>query len=185
MNILIIVKTLLIIVQVVLIGRFHFELAKLNAFIEPVSSIRKITNPLVLPMKRWMPFPWAKRFAAIKVAYLITLVGLLVFTGKLGIVNIFVIPLVLLFSTWVAFLKYGMILFVIMSWVTMFAGGSGAHPMIRKSYYLLQETFRPLLQPIQRVLPDFGGIDFSPIIFFFGLMFVEQWVFRLFSLVGA
>lgn len=181
------IKTILILIQVVLIARFHLEISRLNAHIEPISSLRKLTNPLVLPMKRLMPVPWAQKFAAIKVAYLLTLILLIASIGMYGgpIIVAFWLALVRLLLTWVAFLKYGMILFVIMSWVTVFAGGSSAHPLIARTTYVLNGLFQPLLQPIQRVLPGLGGLDLSPLVFFFALLFVEGIIYQLINATGG
>lgn len=181
-----IIKALLTIIQLLFIARFHFEFAKVNGFIEPVNSIRKITNLLVLPAKRLIPLPWAKKFAAIMVAYLLSVMILLSLIGlQEGAMMVsFWIAFIRLALTWIAFLKYGMILFVLMSWVLMFAGGSSSNPLLTRAAYLLEKTFQPLLQPIQRIIPSFGGLDFSPIAFFFGLMFIEGWVYQ-FANVGV
>lgn len=181
-----IIKALLTIIQLLFIARFHFEFAKVNGFIEPVNSIRKITNPFVLPTKRLIPLAGAKKFAAIIVAYLLSVLILLIFIGlQEGAITVaFRVAFIRLALMWIAFLKYGMILFVIMSWILMFAGSSSSSPLLARTAYLLEKTFQPLLQPIQRIIPSFGGLDFSPIAFFFGLMFIEGWIIQ-FANVGV
>ena len=37
----------------------------------------------------------------------------------------------------------------------------------------------PVLGPIRRLLPNFGGIDFSPIVAIIALIFIEKVIFRL------
>lgn len=132
-------------------------------------------------MKKILPNYWTKLFSSILVAYLLSILIIFIWAMTKGAdaTGIFWVVFVVLLSTWVMFLKYGMILFVIMSWVTMFAGGANAHPFITKIAYLLERIFQPLLRPIQRLIPGFGGIDFSPIVFFIGLMFIEQLIVSL------
>ena len=73
---------------------------------------------------------------------------------------------------------------VIMSWLIGFNVINGANPYVRQIGYALHRLTEPLLGPIRRRLPDLGGIDISPIILIFALMFLEQaliwWVFPLF-----
>lgn len=42
---------------------------------------------------------------------------------------------------------------------------------IRSWVYRLTE---PMLEPIRRVLPQSGGIDFSPMVLLFGLLFLQR-----------
>ena len=70
---------------------------------------------------------------------------------------------------------------VIMSWLIGFNVINGANPYVRQISYALHRLTEPLLGPIRRMLPDLGGIDISPIILIFALMFLEKaliwWVF--------
>jgi YggT family protein len=72
---------------------------------------------------------------------------------------------------------------VIMSWLIGFNVINGSNPYVRQISYALHRLTEPLLGPIRRMLPDLGGIDISPIILIFALMFLERaliwWVFPL------
>jgi YggT family protein len=72
---------------------------------------------------------------------------------------------------------------VIMSWLIGFNVINGANPYVRQISYALHRLTEPLLGPIRRFLPDLGGIDISPIILIFALLFLEKaliwWVFPL------
>lgn len=160
------IKYLLMLVQVVLIARFHLELSKVNALVEPISTIRKITNPLVMPVKRMLPMLWAKKAAALIVAVLITVVLVFVFFPQLGLVNSAVTSVVFFISTWITFLQYGMFIYVIGSWIQV--------PALQRANYLLHGVFQPMLRPIQQILPSLGGLDFSPIVFLLLLSFASS-----------
>ncbi len=157
------IKILLILVQLLFILRFHFELSKINGFIEPVNTIRKITNPLVLPIKQLIPWQPAKKIAAIIVAFLVGVFVLLAFS-KASLLYTLLISVIYLVDTWIMFLQYGMFLFVIGSWIQI--------PALQRINALLYQLFEPMLRPIRRVIPSFGGLDFSPIIFLFALSFL-------------
>jgi YggT family protein len=72
---------------------------------------------------------------------------------------------------------------VIMSWLIAFNVINSSNPYVRQIGYALHRLTEPLLGPIRRMLPDLGGLDISPIILIFALMFLERaliwWVFPL------
>ncbi len=170
------IKTLLILIQLLFILRFHFELSKMNGFIEPVNTIRRITNPLVLPIKQLIPWQPMKKSAAIIVAFLIgtaIVFALNVFAlSRHGLANAILVELFFLVDTWIMFLQYGMFLFVIGSWIQI--------PALQRINTLLYQLFEPMLGPIRRFIPSFGGLDFSPIIFLFALSFIGNAFANLF-----
>lgn len=168
------IKMLLILLQVLFIVRFHLEISTVNAHMEPANTIRKITNPFVMPIKRLIPFAWAKKFAAIKIAYLIAVVILFIFASNMGVINIFIQSLLWLVRSWLTFLQYGIFLYVIGSWIQV--------PSLQRWNYFLHHLFEPVLRPIRNIVPTFGGIDISPMILLFGLAFAANWFF---SVVGG
>ncbi len=64
---------------------------------------------------------------------------------------------------------------VLLSWIQV-----DPHNQLVQIIYQLTE---PLLAPIRRVLPQTGGMDFSPIVAFIGLIVVEQIIITLLSSV--
>lgn len=53
---------------------------------------------------------------------------------------------------------------VILSWLVAFNVLNIQQPFVRSIYQVLDRITRPLYRPIRKILPDFGGLDFSPII---------------------
>lgn len=53
---------------------------------------------------------------------------------------------------------------VILSWLIAFNVLNIQQPFVRAIYQALDTITRPLYRPIRKILPDFGGLDFSPII---------------------
>ena len=69
---------------------------------------------------------------------------------------------------------------VIISWLIAFNVISIDHPITRKILRFLGRATDPVMKPVQRFIPSIGGIDLSPIIVIFGLMFLQSVVIRLF-----
>lgn len=167
------IQTILIAVQLLFITRFHLELSNVNGYTEPVNTIRKITNPFVMPFKQFIPLAWAKKFAAILVAFILTFLIFVVVFGFNNLMTLFFSALFSLLKGWITFLQYGMFLFIIGSWLRV--------PVLQGINQLLYALFEPILRPFRQFIPSFGGIDFSPILFFMLLSFVSSTLSQLFG----
>jgi YggT family protein len=55
---------------------------------------------------------------------------------------------------------------VILSWIRL----DPEHPIVR----VVDTLTEPVLAPIRKILPDFGGIDFSPMLLLFALRFLRS-----------
>jgi YggT family protein len=76
---------------------------------------------------------------------------------------------------------YAVIASVIMSWLVQFGVINRSSPFVSQVGDFLYKLTEPALRPIRNALPDFGGIDISPIILIIGIEFVRRvlssWVF--------
>ena len=63
---------------------------------------------------------------------------------------------------------YSLVVFaaVIVSWFQL--------PPNQPTVNVLKRLTEPLLDPIRRILPDMGGLDFSPLVLLFGLRLVRD-----------
>jgi YggT family protein len=52
----------------------------------------------------------------------------------------------------------------ILSWLVAFNVINTTNHFIRQLLYALDRMTRPLYRPIRRILPDFGGLDLSPLV---------------------
>lgn len=52
----------------------------------------------------------------------------------------------------------------ILSWLVAFNVINTHNDFVRSFLHALDRLTRPLYRPIRKLLPDFGGIDFSPIV---------------------
>ncbi len=146
--------------------RFALQVVRAE-FHNPLSQfIIRITNPLVLPLRRvvpgWRGFDLATFVAvllleALTIVILFTLVGLrlpdpLVFLKLLALRTL---------SDTVKLYFYAIIIVVIFSWI----GQGNYNPAITA----LSRVTEPVLRPVRRILPTIGGLDLSPLIVLIGL----------------
>jgi YggT family protein len=61
-------------------------------------------------------------------------------------------------------LTYVIIAQAILSWLVAFNVINTSNDFMRSFLGALDRMTEPLYRPIRRILPDFGGIDFSPIV---------------------
>ena len=53
---------------------------------------------------------------------------------------------------------------VIVSWLVAFNVLNLQQPFVRAVYTGMERLTAPLYRPIRKIMPDFGGLDFSPIV---------------------
>lgn len=61
---------------------------------------------------------------------------------------------------------------VLISWLPV----DPHHPAVR----VLRDLTEPVLAPLRRALPSVPGLDYSPVVAFFVIVFLQQMVVRLF-----
>lgn len=62
----------------------------------------------------------------------------------------------------------------ILSWLIAFNVVNMTSPFVRSVATALDRLTAPLYRPIRRFLPDFGGIDFSPLVVLLLIMVVQK-----------
>jgi YggT family protein len=157
------VQTFLSLYLLAMLLRFLLQVVKAD-FYNPISQfLVKITNPLVIPMRRILPGYGGIDLASLLLSIILQLAGIvaLLLLNGLGLPNI---GLLLLWSVLgvvgllVNIYFFALLGMIILSWV---APGS-RHPAI----YLLYQITEPVMAPFRQALPAMGGLDFSPILVF-------------------
>ena len=75
------------------------------------------------------------------------------------IVSLFaVIDLLLSVVMWIIIIQ------AILSWLIAFNVINTYNEGVRRFLYALDRLTQPMYRPIRRILPDFGGLDFSPMV---------------------
>lgn len=143
--------------------RFLLQVVRAD-FYNPLSQfLARITNPLVLPLRRVIPSVGGLDLSTLLIALLLqiaAIVALLALNGMgpPGILRLIVWSLLGLAGLVVNIYFFALLAMIILSWV---APGS-RHPAL----LLLFQLTEPVMAPVRRLLPNMGGIDFSPILLF-------------------
>jgi len=69
-----------------------------------------------------------------------------------------IVDFLLTVLTWIIVIQ------AILSWLVAFNVINTHSDFIRSFLYALDRITAPLYRPVRRILPDFGGLDFSPIV---------------------
>jgi YggT family protein len=148
---------------IILIMRVWLQWVKAD-FYNPLSQfIVKVSNPLVVPVRRIVPGFGGIDLATILIAYAIATLKfftLAAITGQsLGVLAFYIGLLVLLKQA--GFLLFMiMIIMAVMSWVVQ-----GYNPTLAVFHQLTE----PFLNPIRRIIPNLGGLDLSMIVAFLAM----------------
>lgn len=160
--------TLINVYSFVVILRAWFQFSRVD-FYNPLSqSIVKFTQPILAPMQKMLP-----TFKGINTAALVLCI--LLGTAKYPLINLLgseqiaAAPLTYVFIGLLHSLRtlgetiiYVLFIQAILSWFNR-----GQNPL----QYTLYQLTEPLLNPIRRILPNTGMIDFSPMLLAFILFY--------------
>ena len=132
-------------------------------------AVLKVTNPLVLPLRKFMP-PGKRIDPSSVVALLIVqFVGTALLQGvaggHLGLESILLGGLRGLLQTVLQFYFFAVLLYALLSW---FAGAA-----YNPAAQILSKLVEPLLAPIRRVVPPLGGLDLSAVFLLIALQALQ------------
>ncbi|MFS1539727.1 MAG: YggT family protein [Candidatus Phlomobacter fragariae] len=155
-----IVPTIIQLYIIILLLRIWMQWVRAD-FYNPFSQfVVKTTQPIVGPLRRFIPAIGAIDSATLLVAYIFT-VGNILFvmwaTNTLTLISITLLPISFIqLLTYAGKLVFWLILIrAILSWISQ-----GCNPID----YMLMQLTEPLMSPIRRIIPAMGGLDFSAMI---------------------
>jgi YggT family protein len=124
-------------------------------------AVLKVTDPLVLPLRRLFKPVGRIDVAAVVALVLVQLLATVLLLG-LGGVGALALPVVVLHALrslldlTLQFFTVCLLIYVVLSWVA---------PDVRNpAVQLLARVCEPVLRPVRRVLPPLGGLDLSPLL---------------------
>ena len=169
-----IVQTLGSLYLLIVLLRFILQLVRAD-FYNPLSQFTvKATQPLLKPLRRFIPSIAGLDTASLVLAVLVQLLLMVVTLSLMGFNPVSVIPQLLVWSligVTSLFFKvffFALIVSVILSWVAPGSHNPGAQ--------LVNQLCEPLLAPFRKLLPNLGGLDLSPIFAFIALNLVDRFV---------
>ncbi|MFS1563386.1 MAG: YggT family protein [Candidatus Arsenophonus phytopathogenicus] len=155
-----IVPTIIQLYIIILLLRVWMQWVRAD-FYNPFSQfVVKTTQPIVGPLRRFIPAIGAIDTATLLVAYILTIANILFVmwaTNMLALISIALLPISFIqLLTYAGKLVFWLILIrAILSWISQ-----GRNPID----YMLMQLTEPLMSPIRRIIPAMGGLDFSVMI---------------------
>lgn len=176
------INTVFYLAIIIVLIRFLLQIAKAD-FYNPISQgLVKITQPVLKPMRRIIPGFLGLDISSIVLAIALSGIAiiLLLITGGYEMIPVlYLIAWAVLgclhIITNIYF--YGIIIFVILSWV---APGS-YHP----AALLVGQLVNPVLAPFRKLIPPIGGLDISVIVVFLGFNILQILLKHLGGMVSA
>lgn len=172
------ISTLFDLYIMVVLLRIWLQAARAD-FYNPFSQfVVKATQPVVGPLRRFIPSIGSIDLATLVFAYLLCLVKFiaLIFIASGGSVSFDgSFPFLALLSLVKAaggLLFWVLLLRAIMSWVSQ-----GRSPI----EFVFHQLTEPMLAPLRRIIPVMGGLDLSVLVLFIGLQFAN---FLMGDLIG-
>ena len=161
-----IVETLLTLVVIAFLLRVLLPLVRADLRNPFSSAILRITNPIVLPLRRVLPPAGRVDTASIVALLLVQLLATVVLYAFSGLAwpnaaVLIVSAFRMLARTILQFYMFAVLLYALLSWVA-----PGTYSPIAS---VLASLCEPVLAPVRRVIPPIGGLDLSALFVLIGL----------------
>lgn len=72
--------------------------------------------------------------------------------------------------------KLVLIVTIIMSWLLAFGVINRYNQVVDAVWNVCESLTEPVLRPIRNVLPNMGGLDLSPLVVFFAILFLQSFI---------
>ncbi len=150
--------------------RMLLQLARADFYNPICQTIVKVSNPAVLPLRRFIPPMGRIDSSSLLVAYAIQAVGIvllckLLFNALPNPAQILLWSAIGIASALLSLYFFAIIGSIILSWVAQGSHNPGAQ--------LLQQLTEPVMAPFRKLIPPLGGLDLSPILVFLSINVLE------------
>ena len=166
---------------IVFLLRLILQLVRADFYNPICQTIVKISNPLVLPLRRVLPPLGRIDSASLLIAFAIQAIGIVVLCRLLfgalpNPAQILLWSVIGLAGAIVNFYFFAVIGSIILSWVAQGSYNPGAQ--------LLYQVTEPVMAPFRKLVPPLGGLDLSPIFVFLAINVIEVLLRHLGASVG-
>jgi len=151
--------------------RFLFQWVRAD-FSNPISQfIYKVTNPPLMPLRRFIPGYRGLDFSAILLMVVLQCVELLIIGLLPGhpmpaFPGLIAWAMAELIGLWINVYIFGIIILAVISWINP----TGYNPIVG----LISQVTNPVMRPVRRLIPPMSGLDLSPMFALFVLIFVKM-----------
>lgn len=166
------VDTLFSIYIALIMVRMLLGLARAD-FYNPISQfLVSATNPLLKPLRSVIPSIGRFDTAAVVLMLALTVLQYFLLTSLAGhgvnLITLIPVAVIKLIELLLNVYIFALIIQAIISWVN-----PGTHAMQNPMASLLNSLTRPVVAPVQRILPPVGMIDLSPMVVIIGLYAIK------------
>jgi len=162
-------SVLQVLLVTVFLLRFLLPLVRADARNPLSQAVLKITNPLVLPLRRVIPAAGRIDTASLVALLLVQFVTTAVILALAGLpltgATLIRSALLSLVVTILQFYKLAILIYVVLSWV--------APGTYSPSASLLASLCEPVLRPVRRLIPPLAGLDLSAVFVLIGLQALQ------------
>ena len=155
---------------VVLMLRLILQLVRADFYNPVCQFFVRISNPVVIPLRRFIPGMWGIDFATLVLILIFTAVKILLVTGLSGYdVSITAVIIKTIIETLMLTLDiflFAIIIQALLSWINP----DPYNPVVSLLNYLTW----PILKHFKKLLPPISGFDLSPIVAIITIMFIKQ-----------
>jgi YggT family protein len=152
--------------------RFLLQTVRADFYNPLVQVLVKITNPLLVPLRRLIPGMFGLDMAAVALLLVLQGVELMLVAfllgGSLPPATLLIGSIAKLLGLAVTIYFWIILIQVVLSWV--------APTTYNPAVAAIGSLTEPLLRPIRRALPDLGGLDLSPLLVVVGLQLLKMLV---------
>lgn len=140
--------------------RFALQWARADRWNPLVQFILRVTNPLVLPLRRLVPPLGPVDTATVLVLLILQFVAIVILVrvgcvGSAGVLQLLLLTVLALVHLVLRVWFWAILIWTILSWVSPGRGNPGQE--------LLGALVSPVINPIRRLVPPIGGLDLSPL----------------------
>ncbi|MCC5810103.1 MAG: YggT family protein [Ectothiorhodospiraceae bacterium] len=156
--------------------RFLLQAVRANFYNPLCQFLVKITHPPLQPLRRVVPSVGSYDMASVVLMVVLQFIALwLAFriqgqgapAGMLLVITLYELVNLLL-----NVYLFAILIRVVISWIN-----PGAHHPVLE---LIDAITRPVIRPVQRMLPSTGGLDFSPMVVLIGIFFIKMLIQPIF-----
>ena len=166
-----IIHTILALIVGVFLLRLLLQLVRAD-FRNPLTqAIVRLTNPVILPLRKVLPPLWKLDTASVVAVLLMQMLqtGILFYLsggGAPGVLLLLALAAVQLIDLTLLLYIFAIFVYVLLSWVST----NGYSPLGR----VLNDLCDPVLKPFRRAIPTIAGLDLSP-----AIVLILIWVLRM------
>ena len=88
--------------------------------------------------------------------------------------DIILIPFLRLMIQAISLYKFMLFIYIILGWLENFNIINRYNQLVYGIHNFLFKIIEPVLTPIRRIMPNFGGLDLSALVLIFGLHFIQD-----------